>query len=88
MAAPASAPTASHRAHVAGAFASAILPETRELRQKASPLGTEGTPWDVAWLAVFLASDESRWISGLTIPVDGGLLAIASLTAYQYVADT
>ena len=75
--------------HVQGAFPSRMIgPGTRELRRKASPLGTEGTPWDVAWLAVFLASDESRWISGVTIPVDGGLLAVAPLRAYDYLTGT
>jgi NAD(P)-dependent dehydrogenase (short-subunit alcohol dehydrogenase family) len=75
--------------HVQGAFPSgAMTPQRRELRKSAAPLGTEGTPWDVAWLAVFLASDESRWMSGLTIPVDGGLLAVAPLRAYAYLTDT
>jgi hypothetical protein len=32
----------------------------RERRRRASLLGTEGVTWDVAWSAVFLASDESR----------------------------
>jgi NAD(P)-dependent dehydrogenase (short-subunit alcohol dehydrogenase family) len=48
-------------------------PEMRERRRAASLLGTEGTGWDVAWSAVFLASDESRWITGQTIVVDAGL---------------
>ena len=75
--------------HVHGAFPSRLMrPGARELRRNASPLGTEGTPWDVAWLAVFLASDESRWISGVTIPVDGGLLAVAPLRAYSYLTET
>ena len=75
--------------HVHGAFPSRLMrPGARDLRRNASPLGTEGTPWDVAWLAVFLASDESRWISGVTIPVDGGLLAVAPLRAYAYLTDT
>ena len=75
--------------HVHGAFPTRLMrPGARELRKNASPLGTEGTPWDVAWLAVFLASDESRWISGVTIPVDGGLLAVAPLRAYSYLTDT
>ena len=53
--------------------------ETRDLRKRAGPLGTEGTAWDIAWAAVFLASDESRWISGVTLPVDAGLLATTPL---------
>lgn len=39
------------------------------------PLQRLGEPEDVAWLAVFLASDESTFITGATIPVDGGLTA-------------
>ena len=53
--------------------------EMRELRRKAGPLGTEGTAWDVAWAALFLASDEARWISGVTLPVDAALLATTPL---------
>jgi len=45
----------------------------RERRRAASLLGTEGTGWDVGWAAVFLASDESRWITGQTLVVDAGL---------------
>ncbi len=53
--------------------------EMRELRRKAGPLGTEGTAWDVAWAALFLASEEARWISGVTLPVDAALLATTPL---------
>jgi NAD(P)-dependent dehydrogenase (short-subunit alcohol dehydrogenase family) len=45
----------------------------REHRRKASPLGTEGTGWDVGWGAVYLASDESRWVTGQTLVIDAGL---------------
>jgi NAD(P)-dependent dehydrogenase (short-subunit alcohol dehydrogenase family) len=48
-------------------------PEAREQRRRASPLGTEGTAWDVAWGAVYLASDESRWVTGQTLVIDAGL---------------
>ena len=34
---------------------------------------------------MFLASDEARWISGVVLPVDGGLMATAPLTAYGYI---
>ena len=50
--------------------------EERERRRKAVPLQTEGTGWDVAHAAVFLASDEARWITGVMLPIDGGFLAI------------
>jgi len=39
------------------------------------PLGRLGKPDDVAGLAVFLASDESSWVTGTAIPVDGGVTA-------------
>jgi NAD(P)-dependent dehydrogenase (short-subunit alcohol dehydrogenase family) len=31
-----------------------------------------GTAWDVAYAALFLASDEARFITGVVLPVDGG----------------
>jgi NAD(P)-dependent dehydrogenase (short-subunit alcohol dehydrogenase family) len=36
------------------------------------PLGKMGTAWDVAAAAVFLASDDARFITGVCLPVDGG----------------
>jgi NAD(P)-dependent dehydrogenase (short-subunit alcohol dehydrogenase family) len=37
------------------------------------PMGRMGTAWDVAHAAVFLASDEARYITGVLLPVDGGV---------------
>lgn len=49
--------------------------ETREARQRQSLLGTEGTGWDVGAAVRFLLSDEARWITGVTLPVDAGASA-------------
>ena len=38
------------------------------------PLKREQTPEDIGWAAVFLASDEARNITGITLPVDGGVM--------------
>ncbi len=43
-----------------------------ELQKKAVPLGKLGTPEDVAYAALFLASDEAKFITGQTLVVDGG----------------
>jgi NAD(P)-dependent dehydrogenase (short-subunit alcohol dehydrogenase family) len=48
----------------------------REARAAAIPLGRLGKPADVAELAVYLASSESSWLTGVAIPLDGGLLAL------------
>ena len=60
-------------------------PEMLDLRRRAGPLGIEGTPWDVAYAALFLASDEARWISGATLPVDAGLLAATPLAMHPHL---
>jgi NAD(P)-dependent dehydrogenase (short-subunit alcohol dehydrogenase family) len=39
------------------------------------PLGRRGQPADVAEAVVFLAGDGARWITGTTLPIDGGVLA-------------
>jgi NAD(P)-dependent dehydrogenase (short-subunit alcohol dehydrogenase family) len=49
------------------------------LRTEAGLLGTEGTGWDVGWAAAFLASDEARWITGVVLPVDSGVLSVTPL---------
>jgi len=40
------------------------------------PMGRQGTAWDVAYAALFLASDEAKYITGANLVVDGGLSCI------------
>jgi NAD(P)-dependent dehydrogenase (short-subunit alcohol dehydrogenase family) len=47
--------------------------EVAAARDARVPLGRKmGTGWDVAYAALFLASDEAKFITGVTLPVDGG----------------
>ena len=50
--------------------------EWREKMAAAIPLGRLGTPEDVAFAAVFLASDSAAWITGVTLDVAGGYVMI------------
>jgi NAD(P)-dependent dehydrogenase (short-subunit alcohol dehydrogenase family) len=50
-------------------------PEVLERVAAWYPLGRVGEPEDVANAALFLASNEAAWITGVALPVDGGLLA-------------
>ena len=71
--------------HIFAPFVSQIPGEIRRRRRDVAPLGTEGNAWDIAWAAVFLASDEARWISGVVLPVDAGLLAATPLAVYDHL---
>lgn len=53
--------------------------EAMAARAQMTPLGTPGTAWDIAWAALFLASDEARWITGVALPVDAGTLCISGV---------
>ena len=46
--------------------------ELIEQRGKRVPMGHMGSAWDVAYAALFLASDEAKFITGVLLPVDGG----------------
>lgn len=54
-------------------YADGMSDDLRERRRRASPLGIEGTGWDIAYAALFLVSDEARYITGVVLPVDGGV---------------
>lgn len=42
-------------------------------RDGAVPMGRMGEAWDVAHAALFLASDEAKYVTGVILPVDGGM---------------
>src|SRR5215210_5295714 len=42
-------------------------------RDAACPTGRMGTAWDIAKAALFLASDDAAYITGVSLPIDGGL---------------
>jgi len=52
----------------------------RDQRLSAAPLRTEGTAWDIAYAALYLCSDEARWVNGVTLPVDAGLTSVSPAT--------
>jgi NAD(P)-dependent dehydrogenase (short-subunit alcohol dehydrogenase family) len=56
-------------------FARALWEEHGDLAARGLPLQRLGEPDDIAPAAVFLASDDARWITGHTLVVDGGALA-------------
>src|ERR1700680_172388 len=55
-------------------------PIIREVMEKATPLQRAGEPEDVAKLVLFLASDESQFITGVEVAIDGGLTNLATYT--------
>jgi NAD(P)-dependent dehydrogenase (short-subunit alcohol dehydrogenase family) len=56
-------------------FARALWEEHEDLAARVLPLRRLGEPDDIAPAAVFLASDDARWVTGHTLVVDGGALA-------------
>jgi NAD(P)-dependent dehydrogenase (short-subunit alcohol dehydrogenase family) len=50
-------------------------PKFREMSEKGHPIGRLGTPEDIAQMALYLASDESSWVTGSVFTIDGGYAA-------------
>ncbi len=55
-------------------YAAGMPDEVRDARRRASPMGVEGSGWDIGYASLFLVSDEARYITGVVLPVDGGVL--------------
>ena len=51
--------------------------EMMKIRDAMCPTGKQGEPWDIAYLALFLASDEAKYITGATLIIDGGFTCVA-----------
>jgi len=49
------------------------IEEMMEKRDALCPMGHQGDAWDVAYAALFLASDEAKYITATTLVADGGL---------------
>ena len=64
----------------------ATTPEWREQRVKRIPLGRLGTPENQARVALFLASEDSDYLTGAALPTDGGVIATAPATSDDALA--
>jgi len=64
-----------HPGYIETEMTAAATEAFRETTLRETPLGRSGTVDDIAPLVVFLISDESSFITGTDIPVDGGLTA-------------
>lgn len=72
--------------HIATPLSQGLLgEEARAARRKVGPLGIEGDAWDVAAAVLFLASDEARFITGVLLPVDGGVVETGPLVAHALI---
>lgn len=66
-------PMVAHSAGLAATYSGGDVEEMWRKRASQVPMGRQGEAWDVANAALFLASDESRYVTGLELIVDGGL---------------
>jgi NAD(P)-dependent dehydrogenase (short-subunit alcohol dehydrogenase family) len=66
-------PMVEHSAGLAASYADGDVEAMWRARDAQVPMGHMGEAWDVANAALFLASDESRYITGIELVVDGGL---------------
>ena len=66
-------PMVEHSAGLAASYAKGDVEAMWKRRDEQVPMGHMGDAWDVANAALFLASDESRYVTGIELIVDGGL---------------
>src|SRR5204862_2305448 len=68
-------PMVEHSAGLAASYAKGDVEAMWRARDAQVPMGHMGDAWDVAKAALFLGSDESRYVTGLELVVDGGMTA-------------
>lgn len=68
-------------AQLAGAYPGSIE-DALAARARQCPMGRLGDAWDVAYAAVYLASDEARYVTGTQLVVDGGLSCAVPRAVY------
>lgn len=66
-------PMVEHSAGLAQSYAAGDVEEMWRVRAQQVPMGKMGDAWDVANAVLFLASEESRYVTGLELVVDGGI---------------
>jgi NAD(P)-dependent dehydrogenase (short-subunit alcohol dehydrogenase family) len=66
-------PMVEHSAGLAASYANGDVEAMWRARDAQVPMGHMGEAWDVANAALFLASDEARYVTGIELVVDGGL---------------
>jgi NAD(P)-dependent dehydrogenase (short-subunit alcohol dehydrogenase family) len=71
-------PMVQHSAGLAASYAAGDVEAMWRARDAQVPMGHMGDAWDVAHAALFLASDESKYVTGIELVVDGGITCKAS----------
>ena len=71
-------PMVEHSAGLASSYAAGDVEAMWRARDVQGPMGHMGDAWDVANAALFLASDESKYVTGIELIVDGGITVKSS----------
>ena len=76
-------PMVAHSAGLAASYAAGDVEAMWRARDAQVPMGHMGDAWDVANAALFLASDESKYVTGIELVVDGGItVQVGRVTRY------